>query len=78
MRVHLLADDLLDALLDPETERQERVDAGAELAQVAGTHEQPMRRHLGVGRVVAEAGEEELGEAHEPPILAADGSEHAG
>ena len=57
--VDLLADDLLDALLHPEAERQQGVDAGAELAQVAGAHQQPMRRHLGVGRVVAQGGEEE-------------------
>ena len=62
--VDLLADDLLDPLLHPKAERQERVDAGSELAQVAAAHEQPMRRHLGIGRVVAQGGEEETREAH--------------
>ena len=62
--VHLLADDLLDPLVDPEAERQQRVDPGAELADVARPDEQAMRRHLGIGRVVAERGEEELGESH--------------
>ena len=62
--VLLLADDLLDALADPLAERQQRIDPRAELAHVAGAQEQPVRRHLGVGRVVAERGEEEVGQAH--------------
>ena len=36
----LLADDLLDALVDPEAERQQRVDPRAELADVAGPEQQ--------------------------------------
>ena len=35
-RVDLLADDLLDAIADPLAERQQRIDPGAELADVAG------------------------------------------
>ena len=62
--VDLLADDLLDPLRHPEPERQEAVDAGAQLADVAGPDEQPVRRHLGLGRVVAERGEEQLAQAH--------------
>ena len=62
--VLLLADDLLDPVVDPLAERQERVDPRAELADVAGAQEQAMRRHLGVGRVVAEGGEEELAQSH--------------
>ena len=58
--VHLLADDLLDPLVDPEAERQQRVDPGAELADVAGPDEEAMRRHLGIGRVVAQGREEQL------------------
>ena len=69
--VHLLADDLLDALVDPEPERQQRVDPGAELADVAGPDEQPVRRHLGVGRVVAQGREEEVGQAHPRRIAGA-------
>ena len=62
--VLLLADDLLDPVADPLAERQQRIDAGPELADVAGSHQQPMRRHLGLGRVVAERGEEEVGQSH--------------
>ena len=58
--VHLLADDLLDALVDPEPERQERVDARAELADVAGPDEEPVRRHLGIGRIVTQGREEQM------------------
>ena len=59
-RVLLLADDLLDAVVDPLAERQQRVDPGTELADVAGADEQSMRRHLDIGGVVAERGEEEV------------------
>ena len=62
--VLLLADDLLDAVADALAERQQRVDPGAQLAQVARTQEQPMGRHLGIGGVVAERGEEQVGQAH--------------
>ena len=60
----LLADDLLDAVVDPLAERQQRVDPGPELADVAGPEQQAVRRHLGLGRIVAEGGEEQVGEAH--------------
>ena len=62
--VHLLADDLLDPLVDPEAERQERVDPRAELADVARPQEQAVRRHLRIGGVVAQGREEQLGETH--------------
>jgi hypothetical protein len=62
--IHLLADDLLDSLVDPEAERQERVDPGAELADVTGPEEKPVRHHLDVGGVVAQAREEQSGETH--------------
>ncbi len=62
--IHLLADDLLDALVDPEPERQQRVDPRPELADVAGPDEEPVRGHLGVGRVVAQRREEELAKTH--------------
>ncbi len=58
--VDLLADHLLDALLHAEAQRQQRVDAGAELPHVAGAHQQPVADHLGLGRIVAQAGEEEV------------------
>ena len=72
--VDLLADHLLDPLLDPEAERQEGVDPRAKLADVAGTHQELVRHHLGLGRIVAEGREEELGEAHGALILPAPAS----
>ncbi len=42
--VHLLADDLLDSLGDREAERQQGVDARAELPDIAGPHEELVRR----------------------------------
>ena len=41
--------------LHAEAERQQGVDAGPQLPDVAGAHQQPVRGHLGLGRVVAEA-----------------------
>ena len=40
--VHLFADDLLDPLVDPETQRQERVDPRSELADIARPDQQAM------------------------------------
>ena len=62
--IDLLADDLLDPVAHALAERQQRVDPGAELAQIAGPDEQAVRRHLGVGRIVAERGEEQVAQAH--------------
>ena len=64
--VLLLADDLLDPVVDALAQRQERVDARPQLADVAGAQQQPVRGHLGIGRVVAERGEEQVGESHGP------------
>ena len=47
--VHLLADDALDLLHDPPAERQERVDAGGDLAHVAAAHHEDVRRNLRLG-----------------------------
>ena len=58
-RVHLLADDPLDVAQHPQTERQPRVDAGGGATDVAGPQQQPVARHLGVGRVLSEGAEEE-------------------
>ena len=63
-RVELLPDDLLHPLVDPEPERQQRVDPGAQLAHVAGPQQQPVGRHLGLGGIVAERGEEQVGQTH--------------
>ena len=70
-RVLLLADDLLDAVVDALAERQQRVDARAELPDVARPEEESMGRHLGFGRVVAEGREEELGKTHPRRIAGA-------
>ena len=58
-RVHLLADDLDDLLVNPPTEREERPYAGAHLADVAAPHEQLVRCRLSVGGVVAQGRDEE-------------------
>ena len=47
--VHLLADDPLDLLHDPPAERQERVDAGGDLPQVAAAHHEDVRGDLRLG-----------------------------
>ena len=62
--VHFLADDLLDPLVDPEPERQQRVNPRPELTDVARPDEQPVGRHFRVGGIVAERSEEELAQAH--------------
>ena len=49
-RVHLLADDLLDLPVDAPAERQERPQAGADLADEAAAHEQLVADRLGVRR----------------------------
>ena len=83
-RVHLLADDLDDLLVDSPAQRQQREEPGADLAHVAAAHEQAMARRLGVGGIVAERRDVELGEAlHVPQNLpdldpSADGSERPG
>ncbi len=69
--VHLLADDLLDALVDTEAERQQRVDPRSELADIARPQQQAMRRHLRIGGVVAQAREEEVGQTHPRRIAGA-------
>ena len=70
-RVLLLADDLLDTVVDALAERQQRVDPRSELADVARPEEETVRRHLGLGRVVAQGREEKLGEAHPRRIAGA-------
>ena len=59
-RVHLLADDLLDLAVHAPAERQERPEAGADLAHVAAAHEQLVRHRLCVGGIVAQRRQEEL------------------
>src|SRR5204862_7774928 len=59
-----LADDLLDAVVHPLAEREERVDPRPERADVARSQEKAVGGHLDVGGIVAERGEEELGKTH--------------
>ena len=59
-RVHLFANDLLDALGHPEPQRQQRVQPRAQLAHVPRPDQQPVGRHLGLRGVVAERGEEQV------------------
>ena len=59
-RVHLLADDLLDLLVDPQAQRQPGVDAGRRATDVARAHQQPVARHLGVHGVLAQGPHEQL------------------
>ena len=68
--VDLLADDLLHPLRHAKAERQQRVQPGAQLADVPGAQQQPMRRHLRLGRIVAKRGEEQVGQAHRGRIAA--------
>ena len=59
-RIHLLADDLHDLLLDAPAERQERPQAGADLADEAAAHEQLVARRLGVSRRLAQRRKKQL------------------
>ena len=59
-RVHLLADDLDDLLVDPPTEREERPEAGAHLSDEPAAHEQLVARGLRVGGSVAQGRQKEL------------------
>ena len=59
-RVHLLADDLDDLLVDAPAERQEGPDAGRDLADVPAAHEQLVRYGLRIGGVVSQRGDEQL------------------
>ncbi len=63
--LHLLADDRLDRAHDTQREWQRRVHAGAHTPHEARPHQQPVRRDLGVGRIVAERRHEELRETHQ-------------
>ncbi len=61
--VHLLAHDRLGAPDRPQAERQQRVEAGGELAHQAGPHHQDVADGLGVGRRVAQGRPEAAAEA---------------
>ena len=61
--VHLLADDGDDLINGALAEREVRVNAGAELADVAGAQQQLVAGDLGVGGGFTKGGNEELGPA---------------
>ena len=67
-RIHLVADDLLDLAQHPQAQRQPAVQPGPDRADVAGADQQLVAGHLGVGRVVAQRAQEQLGHAgdHSP------------
>ena len=72
---HLLADDRLDLRLHAQPERQPREHARRLAPDVAGAHEQPVARDLGVGGVFAERTEEVVGQAcGHPTSLGGDAS----
>ncbi len=66
-RVHLLAHDRLDLAHRAHAERQRGVHAGRELAHEGRPQEQAVRGDLGLGRIVAERGREQVGQAHQGP-----------
>jgi len=57
---HLLAHDADDLVQRPLAEEEVVVDACAELANIAGTHQKPVAGHFGVGRGFAKSRDEEL------------------
>ena len=62
--IHLLADDALDLLHDAPAERQERVDAGRDLAQVTAAHHEDVRGDLRLGRRFLQRGDQGLRLTH--------------
>ena len=69
--VHFLPHDLLDLPQHPGAERQPGVEAGRDLADVAGTNEQTMAVDLGISRVVAQRAQKQRGHAHPSTVLKA-------
>ena len=58
-RVHLLADDLDDVLVNAPAEREEAPHPGAELPDEAAAHEELVADRLGVGGILAQGRKEE-------------------
>ena len=63
--VHLLSHHLLDPPEGAQAERQPRVHAGRDAPDVAGTDQQFVAQDLGIGRVVAERTQEEVGQTRD-------------
>ena len=62
-RRHLLADDVLDLAPHLQPQRQPGEDPGRLTADVPGAHEQPVAGDLGVGRVLTQGADEQVGQA---------------
>jgi hypothetical protein len=65
--IHLGAHDRGDLLAHAKPEGQQRVDARHELANEAGPHQQLVAHRFGVGRIVAQGGNESLSPTHGTP-----------
>src|SRR6202011_2680848 len=61
--VHLVADDALDLAQHPQTQRQPRVQTRSDRPDVACADQQLVTGHLGVGGVVSQRAQEQLGHA---------------
>ena len=61
--LHLFTDDRLDAALNLQAERQPGEDTWALAANVAGTHEKTVTRHLRIGGIFAKGSDKQLGES---------------
>jgi hypothetical protein len=68
--IHFVADDLLDLAQHPQAEGQPAVEPGADRTDVAGPDQELMARYLGVGRVIAQGAQEQLGHAGDHSGLA--------
>ena len=60
---HLLAHHVLDLAQHPQAQRQPAVEAGRDRADIAGPDQQLVAGNFGVGRVVAQRAQEQLGHA---------------
>ncbi len=65
--VHLLAEDVLDLVLDAQGEGQEIEDAGGDLVDHAGAQQELMADDVGVGGHLAQGLEEEFRDSHRAP-----------
>ncbi len=62
-RIHLVAHDALDLAQHPQAQRQPAVEPWSDRADVAGPDQQFVAGDLGIGRVVAQRAQEQLGHA---------------
>jgi formaldehyde-activating enzyme involved in methanogenesis len=76
--VHLSADDALDVAVDRVAEGQPREDAGRDATNVARADQEPVARHLGVGRVLTQGAQEQRRHAEQHGDLQGPGAGRAG